>query len=125
MGGGLTADGILMVVEGDENVGGLAEMLGGGVPGEDKFPDKEIKVHEGMELDRSEVVGALCVFAGPEAEVEANGDQASNVVGSRFRGASCRGEYGVHDYQGSGLFSLDGGILLRFRVRRLLRLVCP
>ena len=40
-------DGIILIVEGDDNLGGLAEMLGGSVPGEDKFPNKEHKFHEG------------------------------------------------------------------------------
>ena len=37
------------------------------------------------------MVGALCVFAGPEVEVEANGEQVCNVVGSGVRGSGCRG----------------------------------
>ena len=41
MGVGLAADGILLIVEGDENLGGLAEMLGGSVPGEEEVPDEE------------------------------------------------------------------------------------
>ena len=47
VGDGLTADGILLIVEGDDNLGGLAEMLRRGVPGEEKAPDEEDKVHEG------------------------------------------------------------------------------
>ena len=39
-------------------------------------------------MDRLAVPGALHVFAGLEAEVEANGDQAGYVVVSRFKGAS-------------------------------------
>ena len=34
VGDGLTADGIILIVKGDENFGGLAEMLGGGFPRE-------------------------------------------------------------------------------------------
>ena len=45
-GDSLTMDGIILIVEGDDNLGGLAEMLGGSVPGEEKFPNKEHKVHE-------------------------------------------------------------------------------
>ena len=40
MGDGLTADGIVLIVEGDDNLGVLAEMLGRGIPGEAKVPDK-------------------------------------------------------------------------------------
>ena len=40
-GDGLAADGILLIVEGDDNLGGLAEILSGSVPGEEEVPDKE------------------------------------------------------------------------------------
>ena len=40
-------DGILLIVEGDENLSGLAEMLDGSVPGEEEVPDEEHEVHEG------------------------------------------------------------------------------
>ena len=47
MGDSLTMDGIILIVEGDDNLGGLSEMLGGSVPGEETFPNKEHKVHKG------------------------------------------------------------------------------
>ena len=56
------------------------------------------------------MVGALCVFAGPEAEVEVNGDQFDDVVGSGVGGVSCLSDDGVHDSQGGGLFLSDRGI---------------
>ena len=43
MGDGLTTDGIILIIEGDENLGGLAEMLGRGVPGEEKAPDEYLQ----------------------------------------------------------------------------------
>ena len=55
---------------------------------EEEVPDKEHEVHEGIELERPAVAGALCVFKGPEAEVEANGDQVRNVVGSGVGGGN-------------------------------------
>ena len=110
MGDSLTSDGILLIVEGDENLDGLAEMLGGSVPGEGEVPDEEHEVHEGLDLDHPVVVGALRAFAGPEAEVESNGDQVETVVGSGVRGGSCRGDDGLHNYQGGGIFLLDRGI---------------
>ena len=61
MGYSITADGILLIVESDENLGGLAEILGVSVPGEEKVLDKE------HELDRPAVASALCVFAESEA----------------------------------------------------------
>ena len=56
------------------------------------------------------MAGALYVFTGPEAEVEANGYQVGNVVGSGVRVGSCHGNDGVHNLQGGGLFLSDGGI---------------
>ena len=47
VGDSLTVDGIILIIEGDDNLGGLAEMLGGSVPGEEKFPNKEHKFHAG------------------------------------------------------------------------------
>ena len=91
------ADGILLIVEGDDNLSGLAEMLGGSVPGEEGVPDEEHEVYEGPELDRPTMAGALRVFAGPEVEVEADGDQIGDVVGSGVRGGSCLGDNGVHN----------------------------
>ena len=110
VGDGLAVDGILLIVEGDDNLSGLAEIIGRSVSGEEEIPDEEHEVHEGLELDRLAVAGTLRVFAGPEAEVEADGDQVENVVGSGVRGGSCLVNDGVHNSQGGGLFLSDGGI---------------
>ena len=67
VGDGFTADGIILIVEGEDNLSGPAEMLGRSVPGEEEVPDEEHDIHEGPELDRPAVAGALRVFAGPEA----------------------------------------------------------
>ena len=40
VGDSLAADGILLIVEGDKNLIGPAEMLGGSVPGEEEVPTK-------------------------------------------------------------------------------------
>ena len=61
-------------------------------------------------MDRPAVAGALCVFTGPEAEVEANGDQVGNMVGSGVGGGSCLCDDGFYDSEGDCLFSLDRGI---------------
>ena len=107
---GLAAYGILLIVEGDDNLGGLAEMLGGSVPREEEVPNKEHKVHVGPELDRPEVAGALRVFVVTETELEANDDQVGDVGESGVRGNSCNSDDGVHDSQGGGLFLSEGGI---------------
>ena len=67
VGDGLTADGILLIVEGDDNLDGLAEMLDGSIPEEEEVPEKEHEVHEGLDLDRPDVANALHIFTGPEA----------------------------------------------------------
>ena len=46
---GLTADGIILIVEGDNNLCDIEEMLGQGIPGEEKVPRKEYKVQQGLE----------------------------------------------------------------------------
>ena len=56
------------------------------------------------------MAGALCVFAGTEEEVEFNGDQFGDMVGSGVKGGSCRGNDGVHNSKWGDLFSSDGGI---------------
>ena len=58
------------------------------------------------------MAGALRVFAGPEAEVEANSYQVGDVVVSGVGGGSCIGDDGVPDSQGGGLFLSDGGIFV-------------
>ena len=110
MGDGLTVDGTLLIVKGEDNLSCSAEMLGGSVPGEEEVSDKEHGIHEGSELDRPAVAGALRVFTGPEAEVEANGDQVGNMVGSGVGGGSCLGDDGLDNPEGDCLFSLDRGI---------------
>ena len=108
---GLTADGIVLIFQGNDNTGGLVEILGGGVPREEKVPDEEHKVYKRPELDHPAVAGALCVVTGTGAEVEANGDQVKDVVGYEVGGAICRGDDEVHESQRGGLFSSDRGVL--------------
>ena len=85
----LTSDGVFLVVQGKNNLSHLVEVLDWGVHGENTVPDEEHKVQEGPELDCPAVAGALRVFTGLEAEVESNGDQVSNMVGSGVGGGSC------------------------------------
>ena len=110
MGDCLAADGILLIVEGEDNLSCPAEMLGGSVPGEKEVPDKEHEIHEGSELDRPAVAGALRVFTGSEAEVESNGDQVGDMVGSGVGGGSCLCNNGLDNPKGGCLFLSDRGI---------------
>ena len=43
------------------------------------------------------MAGALRIFVGTDAEVEANCDHVSDVLGSRVRGAGCHDKDGVND----------------------------
>ena len=97
MGDSLTADGILLIFEGDDNLGGLVKMLDGSVPGEEEAPDEKHEFHEEPELDRPVVAGAILVFAGPEAEVKSNGDKVRDVVGYGIVGGSFHSNYGLKD----------------------------
>ena len=45
VGDGITADSIILIVKGDDNLCGIAETLGGGVPVKEKVPDEEHKFH--------------------------------------------------------------------------------
>ena len=54
--------------------------------------------------------GALRVFTGPQVEVEANGYQVRDVVGSGVGGGICLGDDGLHDSKGDGVFLSERGI---------------
>ena len=108
---GLTADGILLIVEGEDNLSCPAEMFCGSVPREEEVPDKEHEIHEGSELDRPAVDSVLRVFTGPDTEVEANGDQVGNMVVSGVRGGSCLGDDGLDDPKRDCQFLVEQGDL--------------
>ena len=44
---GLTLDGVLMIFQGKDNLGGILEVLNRGVSWEDLVPDKEKELQEG------------------------------------------------------------------------------
>ena len=109
VGDGLAADGILLIAEGEDNLSCPEEVLSGSVPGEEEVPNKEHEIHEGSELDRPAVAGALRVFTGPEAEVEANGDQVGDMVVSGVGGDSCLCDDGLDDPEGNTFSCRIGG----------------
>ena len=100
-----------MVVQGEENLSRLVKGIDWGVHGEENVSDEEHEVQEWPKLDRPAVACALGVFAGPEAEVEAQLDQVGDVVGVGIRGGCFHGHNGVNYSQGDGSFQLDCGIL--------------
>ena len=60
---GLTSDGILLVFQGEENLGDVLEPPNWGIGGEEGVPDEEDKDHEGTELNFPVIAGALGVPA--------------------------------------------------------------
>ena len=66
---GLTLDGVPLVIQGEENLGGVLEVLNRGTRWEELVPDKENEFQEGPELNCPVVACAFGVLAGPEAEV--------------------------------------------------------
>ena len=87
------------------------EVLDWDVHGGETVPDEEHEVQEGLELECLLVACVLGVFAGPEAEVEAQLDQVGDVVGLGVRSLGSCGHNGVNDSQEDGFFPLDWGVL--------------
>ena len=56
------------------------------------------------------MASALGSFAGPEAEVEAQFDQAGDVTGLWIRGGVSRGHDGLDNSHGDAFFRLDWGM---------------
>ena len=72
-------------------------------------PNKEHNFQENPELGCPAVARALGVFAGPEAELEAQLDQVGNVPGLWVGGGGSHGHNGLGDAQGGGLPPLIEG----------------
>ena len=64
---GLTLDGILLVVQGEDDLCGVLEVLGWGVGREEMPPNEEQKFQEGLEQDFPAVAFALGATSVPEA----------------------------------------------------------
>ena len=104
---GLTSDGIVPVVQGENDLCSLLTVPNQGVGWEELVPDEEHEFQEGLKLDYPAVAFALGVFSGPEAKVEAQLDQVGNVAGIwvRFRG-SCNHD-GLDNAKGGGFSLID------------------
>ena len=96
----LASDGILMVVQGKDNLCGMMKVLDWGVGRDDIVPDKEHELQEGPELDCPVMACALVVFTGPDAEAETQLDQVGNVPGFWVGGEGFRGHDGLDNSQG-------------------------
>ena len=64
---GLTLDGILLVVQGEGDLGGMLKLLVWGVWGEEGVADEEHEFQEWAELDYPTMADALFVLAGTQA----------------------------------------------------------
>ena len=60
---GLTSDSIILVVQGEDDLGDVFEPPDWGILGEEGVPNKEDEVHEGTELHCPVMAGALEVLA--------------------------------------------------------------
>ena len=106
----LTLDGILLVVQGEDDLCGMLKVLGWGVGGDEMAPDEEHKIQEGPELGCPVVVDTIGVFTALETEVEAPLDQIRNVPCFWVGGGGSQGQDGLDDAQGGGFFPLGWGI---------------
>ena len=95
MRGCLTSDGIILDVQGEDDLCDMLKLIDWGVCGEDIVPDEEYEFQEGLELDCPAMACALGVFAGPKAEVEPQLDQVENMLGFWFGGGGCCSHNGV------------------------------
>ena len=107
---GLTFDGILLAVQGEDDLYGMLKFLYRGVCGEEIAPDEEQKFQEGMELECFTMACALGVFTVPKTEVEPQLDQVGDMTGFGVGRGGCRCHDGVDDAQGSGILPLNWGI---------------
>ena len=83
---GLTSDDVLLVVQGEDDLGDMLKPLDRGVRGEEGVSDKEDEFLEWTELDCPAMAGAIGVITRSEAEVESQDDQVGGVSGILVRG---------------------------------------
>ena len=122
----LASNGVLLVVQDEDDLCGVLEMIDQGIDREEMVPNEEHEVQEGPELDCPAMAYALGVFDGSKAEVEPQLYQVDNMPGFCIGGGgSCRHD-GVDNAQGGVAFSrLNRGYLVPYifswQVRRLSR----
>ena len=100
----LTPDRTIMVVQSEDNLGGMLKMLDRGVGRDEMVSNEEHEFQEGTELDCSEVAFALGVFEVPEAELESQLDQVGNVPGLWVEGGGSRGHDELDGAHGGWIF---------------------
>ena len=78
---GLILDGVLLVVQGEDNLSDMLKLIDQGVGGEEVVAGRGYTFEEGTELDGPTMVGALVVLSGTQAEVESQDNQFGDVSG--------------------------------------------
>ena len=106
----LPSEGVLLVVQGDDDLGRVLELLNGVIGREESVSGEEHEFQEGKELDGPTVAGALGVPTGAQAEVESQYYQVGNVSGFMIGGGGCCSHDGVDDAQPGGIFSFNWGV---------------
>ena len=104
---GLALYGVLLVVQGEDDLGDMLKPLDRGVRGEEGVSDKEDEFLEWTELDCPEMAGAIGVITRSEAEVESQDDQVGGVSSLLVRGCVDGRHDGVENAKGGGFFSSD------------------
>ena len=61
----LPSDGVLLVVQGEDDMGGMLGTLDGGIGRDEIVSSEEHEFQQGTELDGSAMTGALGVLTGP------------------------------------------------------------
>ena len=107
---GLPSDGVLLVVQGEGDLGGVLESLDQGIERDDISSGEEHEFQQGIELDGSAMAGALGVLTGTQEEVETQDNQVDDVSVFLIGGVSRCGHDGVDDTQRYGLFLFNRGI---------------
>ena len=108
----LPSDGILLVVKGDEDLGGMLKSLNGGIGRYENVFGEEHKSQKRTELDGSVVAGALGVLTGPQAEVETQDNQVGDMLDFFIRGVSRCGHDRVDNTKRNGLFFYKRGVFV-------------
>ena len=119
----IPSDGVLLVVQGDDNLGVVLEVLDESIRKYESVSSEEHKFQKGVELDCPVMASALGIITGPQVEVETQDDQLGDVLGFLIGGGRRWNHDEVDDTQQGGLFSFNWGssisYVLSFRARPL------
>ena len=101
---GLPSDVVLLVFQGDKDMGGVLELLDGGIKKDESVSGEEQESQKCKELDGSVIAGALGVLTGPQEKVDTQDHQVGDVPGVLIIGGSRCVHNEVGSTQRDGLF---------------------